>query len=313
MLRQIKWERRFETKRRRETLWRVTLVWLELARCDSHIYADGLILKTLAMLSSQSTTWERAQCLVEKGGEHQLQSGRVHLIRNVSFFLSCAVVSALILCHLWSSSPQHHFQPLLLRFLYFPSTPCCSYYLYSDGFFHQLTPILKTPIPENSHYHNVWIYRWIMSDCWECCFPNMHQLVYMRWPIITASLASTGSHRFRMHVFFRDQSGRILVPSLASDGLALIKLPILDPAACHSWFHETAHFCPDYQVYTCGSEYIWRGTLHMLVFLWSSRPGLGCTDWSSRLQAFSVLGWWNCSLTCSDWIFPCRQTYRSLA
>ena len=50
--------------------------------------------------------------------------------------------------------------------------------LLSDGSFHQLTPILKTPIPEN--YHNVRIYRRIMPDCWECCFANMHRLVYMR-------------------------------------------------------------------------------------------------------------------------------------
>ena len=70
--------------------------------------------------------------------------------------------------------------------------------LLSDGSFHQLTPILKTPIAENSRYHNVRIYRRIMPDCWECCFANMHRLVYrrlMRWPILTASLASTGSHR----------------------------------------------------------------------------------------------------------------------
>ena len=52
--------------------------------------------------------------------------------------------------------------------------------LLSDGSFHQLTPILKTPIPENSRYHNVRIYRRIMPDCWECCFPNMHRLVYRR-------------------------------------------------------------------------------------------------------------------------------------
>jgi len=86
--------------------------------------------------------------------------------------------------------------------------PCRSYYLHSNGCFHQLTPI-------HIRYHNVRIYHWIMSDCWECCL-NMQQLVYMcliRWPILTASLASTGSRRLWMHVFFRDQGGRILVPS----------------------------------------------------------------------------------------------------
>ena len=69
-------------------------------------------------------------------------------------FLSCAVVGALILCHLLVSSPQHHLQPLLLWVLCFPSRPCRSYYLYSDGFFHQLTLILKIPKPENPRYDN---------------------------------------------------------------------------------------------------------------------------------------------------------------
>ena len=55
------------------------------------------------------------------------------------------------------------------------------------------------------------------------CFPNMHRLVYrrlMRWPILTASFASTGSHRFRMHVFFRDQGGRILIPTVSGPSRA---------------------------------------------------------------------------------------------
>ena len=49
----------------------------------------------------------------------------------------------LILRHSPFSSPQHHLQPESGR----------SHYLYSDGFFHQLAPILKTPIPESSCYH----------------------------------------------------------------------------------------------------------------------------------------------------------------
>jgi len=63
------------------------------------------------------------------------------LIMTHDTFLSCI----LILCHLLSS-PQHHFQPLFLQVLCFPSIPCHSYYLYSNGFSHQLAPILKTPI-----------------------------------------------------------------------------------------------------------------------------------------------------------------------
>ena len=47
--------------------------------------------------------------------------------------------------------------------------------------------------------------------------PSKHATsCYMRlmwWLIITASLASAGSRRFRIHVFFRDQGGRILVPT----------------------------------------------------------------------------------------------------
>jgi len=50
-------------------------------------------------------------------------------------------------------------------------------------------------------------------------------------------------------------------PALASDGLALVNLPILDHVACHSWNHEAAHFRPvdsDYQVYIRVSEYTWQ-------------------------------------------------------
>jgi len=50
---------------------------------------------------------------------HLLQSSRVlsdadkaYLSQNVSVFLLCAVVDALILCHLPLSNPQLHLQPL---------------------------------------------------------------------------------------------------------------------------------------------------------------------------------------------------------
>ena len=97
-----------------------------------------------------STTW-RWSCFHyaqdHKKGWGASESGRqcvkASLTRNVSVFLSCAVVGMLILRHSPFSSPQHHLQPESGR----------SHYLYSDGFFHQLAPILKTPIPESSCYH----------------------------------------------------------------------------------------------------------------------------------------------------------------
>jgi len=53
-------------------------------------------------------------------------------------------------------------------------------------------------------------------------------------------------------------------PALASDGLALVNLPILDSVACHSWNHDIAHFRPvdsDYQVYIRWSEHSPDGKL----------------------------------------------------
>ena len=119
-------------------------------------------------------------------GASTTKQQRVHF-RNMSVFLSCAVVS---LCHLWSSSPQHHFQPLLLPLNTLSQLLSLLWWIFPPTHTYP-----QNPIPENSRYHNVQIYRRIMPDCWECCFANMHRLVYMRWPIITASLASTGSRR----------------------------------------------------------------------------------------------------------------------
>ena len=63
----------------------------------------------------------------ERDGEHQAplsKQQRVHSdadeaypSQNVSVSLLCAVVNALILCHLPLSNPQHHLQPLLPQVL----------------------------------------------------------------------------------------------------------------------------------------------------------------------------------------------------
>jgi len=88
-----------------------------------------------------------------------------------------------------------------------------------------------------------------------------------------------------MHVFFRDQGGRILVPNPRIRSCDPCQL---DSIACHSWNHDTAHFsfCRLWllSVYIRWSEYIWWETLRILVF-----PGLGHTNWSSRLQLMELL------------------------
>ena len=140
-------------------------------------------------------------------------------ISSVSVFLSCAVVGALIFCHSPFSSPQHHLQPLLPRVLCFPSTP---------SFVDPVAVIISTPMDSSTSSHlsskpqypkilvtivpnSVWLLRMAKR------LPSKHAtscyMRPMRRLIITASLASAGSRRFRIHVFFRDQGGRILVPT----------------------------------------------------------------------------------------------------
>ena len=77
-----------------------------------------------------------------------------------------------------------------------------------------LSPNSKIPViimVTNSSPNSVWLLRMAKT------LPFKHAMTcymhLMRWPILTASLASTGSRRFRMHVFFRDQGGRIPIPS----------------------------------------------------------------------------------------------------
>ena len=95
---------------------------------------------------------------------------------------------------------------------------CHSYYLRFDVFFHQLVPsskpqyqkILVTIVLTNLSPNFVWLLGMAKR------LPSKHATTcYMRlmwWLITTLNLASVGSRRFRIHVSFRDQGGRILVP-----------------------------------------------------------------------------------------------------
>jgi len=52
-----------------------------------------------------------------KAVESAIRRIEAYLSRNVSVFISYAVVDALIFCHSPLSSPQHHLQPLLPQVL----------------------------------------------------------------------------------------------------------------------------------------------------------------------------------------------------
>jgi len=54
----------------------------------------------------------------------------------------------------------------------------------------------------------------------------------------------TTSCHMRLMYFLEIKVEEYSYSALASDGSALVNLPILDPVACHSWNHDTAHFRP---------------------------------------------------------------------
>ena len=144
---------------------------------------------------------------------------------------------------------------------------------------------------------------------------NMQRSGYvcLMWQLsITASLASTGSCRFWMHVCFRDRDWEIPEPTpgiwwLGRRHRASV---FLRQKLCMESRH--AHFRPvdfDYQVYIRGCENSSDGKLFAC---WSSRPSLGFTNWSTCLQVVSVLGGWNWPLTNTDSTSSWCQTHRSL-
>jgi len=121
------------------------------------------------------------------------ESDRVHsdaaktsLTQDESVFLPCTVVDVLILCHLPLSPLLASVAPSpVLPLNTILHWPCRSYYLYSDIFFHQLAPILKTPIPENPRYHKadkfITKFCLIVENGKKATFQTCNVLLYMSY------------------------------------------------------------------------------------------------------------------------------------